>query len=290
MKKILLVSNACFEIEKIKQQNQLLVNSAKQLNCQLDIKFNTDVYVDLLNNNPINYDAILFYDKDVMLAQKLENLGLKLFNSSSAIDICDSKAKTQMCLEKNNIPTPKTFILPLIFFYDIKYYAKYVDSLVENLGLPMIAKEWYGSWGEQVYLLNSKQEILNLIEKKKGKELLFQEYIKECKGTDIRINIVGGKVIASMKRSNPNDFRANISNGGTMEKYNPTKEEISLALKTAKSVGCDFCGVDILQSNKGPLICEVNSNAHLINIHQCTGENVGKLILEYILCKIQQTN
>lgn len=286
MKKILLISNACFEIEKIKQQNELLLNAAKELNCQLDIKLNTEVYSELLNNNSINYDAVLFYDKDIMLAQKLENLGFKVFNSSKAIEICDSKAKTQIYLEKNNIPTPKTFILPLVFFYNIKYYVNYVDTLVKTLGLPIIAKEWYGSWGEQVYLLKSQEEILELIERKKGKELLFQEYVEECKGNDIRINIVDGKVVAAMKRCNSKDFRANISNGGTMEQYNPSKEESSLALKTAKSVGCDFCGVDILQSKKGPLICEVNSNAHLINIHKCTGVNVGKLILEYILCKI----
>lgn len=286
MKKILLISNACFEIEKIKQQNELLLNAAKELNCQLDIKLNTEVYSELLNNNSINYDAVLFYDKDIMLAQKLENLGLKVFNSSEAIEICDSKAKTQIYLEKNNIPTPKTFILPLVFFYNIKYYVNYVDNLVKSLGLPIIAKEWYGSWGEQVYLLKSQEEILELIERKKGKELLFQEYVEECKGNDIRINIVDGKVVAAMKRYNSKDFRANISNGGTMEQYNPSKEESTLALKTAKSVGCDFCGVDILQSKKGPLICEVNSNAHLINIHKCTGVNVGKLILEYILCKI----
>lgn len=286
MKKILLISNVCFEIEKIKKQNELLLNAAKELKCKLDIKSNVQVYSDLLKNTLIKYDAILFYDKDILLAQKLENLGFKVFNSSRSIDLCDSKAKTQLCLENNNIPTPKTFILPLTFYYNKKYYNIYVKDLVQNLGLPMIAKEWYGSWGEQVYLIKSEEEILNLIEKKNGKELLFQEFIEECKGVDIRINIVNGSVVASMRRRNSNDFRANISNGGTMEEYAPTKEEIQLAIRTAKGVGCDFCGVDILQSNKGPLVCEVNSNAHLINIYKCTGVNVAKLILEYILSKI----
>ena len=286
MKKILLISNACFQISKIKEQNEMLLKAATELNCELDIKLNTEVYCDIMNNALPNYDAVLFYDKDILLAKKLENLGLKVFNSSKAIEICDSKAKTQMYLEKDNLPTPKTIVLPLTFFYDIKYYVNFVDCLIEDIGLPIIAKEWYGSWGEQVYLLNSKKEIINLIEQKKGKELLFQEYIKECAGKDIRINIVNGNVVASMKRYNSNDFRANISNGGSMEKYSPTKDEVNLALKAAKSVGCDFCGVDILQSDKGPLVCEVNSNAHLINIYKCTKVNVGKLILEYILSEI----
>lgn len=286
MKKLLLISNVCFEIDKIKKQNILLLKAAKELNCKLKIKSNMEVYCDLINNKPLQYDAVLFYDKDILLAKKLEKLGLKLFNSSEAIDICDSKAKTQICLENNDILTPKTIIIPLTFFYDEKYYSNFIDNLIKNVGLPIIAKEWYGSWGEQVYLLKTKQEIIDLIKNKQGKELLFQEFIKECSGKDIRINVVNGKVVAAMQRTNNKDFRANISNGGSMEKYIPTKEEISVALKAAKSIGCNFCGVDILQSNRGPLVCEVNSNAHLINIYKCTGVNVGKLILEFILCKI----
>ena len=125
-----------------------------------------------------------------------------------------------------------------------------------------------------------------LIEKKQGKELLFQEYIKECTGKDIRINVINKQAVASMKRINYDDFRANLSNGGSMEQYRPTKNELDLAINAAKCVGCDFCGVDILQSNRGPLVCEVNSNAHLINIHKCSGVNVAELILEFVLCKI----
>ena len=89
-----------------------------------------------------------------------------------------------------------------------------------------------------------------------------------------------------MKRRSINgDFRANISNGGIMGNYIPTKEEEALALRCAKSVGCDFCGVDILQSTRGPLVCEINSNAHLINIKECSGVNVGEEIIKYILKK-----
>lgn len=286
MKKILLISNVSLDIEKIQEQNALLFNSAEELDCKLEIKNNVDVYRLLINNNLSKYDAVLFYDKDVLLAQKLENIGYKVFNSSKAIEICDSKAKTQICLEKNNLPTPKTNIIPLSFFYNEDNYDQYVDDLICDLGLPLIAKKWFGSWGEQVYLLNSREEIIDLIQREKGKELLFQEFIPECSGNDIRINVVNNQVVAAMKRKNGSDFRANISNGGTMEDYKPTQEEIDIALKCAQSVGCDFCGVDILQSNRGPLVCEINSNAHLINIYKCTGVNVGKLILQCILGKI----
>lgn len=288
MKKILLINNQSLNQEKFIKQNQLLFDASKELQCELTIKTNFEI-LNLLNLNlPLKFDAVMFYDKDIHLAKRLENLGFKVFNSSDAISNCDSKALTEICLDKANLPRPKTCIIPLCFYYNKDYYSDYIDGLVNTLKLPLICKEWFGSWGEQVYKLNTKKEIKEIIDKKKGKELLFQQYISECSGEDIRINVVGGRVVAAMKRkSATDDFRANISNGGTMEAYSPTKEEIDLAINSAKCVGCDFCGVDILKSKNGPLVCEINSNAHLLNIFNCTGVNVGKLILEYILDKIR---
>lgn len=289
MKKILLVNNQSLNQDKFVEQNALLFDSAKELTCKLDIKTNFEVYNLLMSNALPKYDAVMFYDKDINLAQKLEIMGYKVFNSSKAIANCDSKALTEICLTRANLPRPKTVIIPLCFYYKKEYYNNFVDSLISYLKLPLICKEWFGSWGEQVYKLSTKEEILALIDKKQGKELLFQEYISECCGEDIRINIVGDKVVACMKRKSlTGDFRANISNGGTMEKYEPTEAEKSLALKATQATGCDFCGVDILQSKNGPLVCEVNSNAHLLNIFKCTGENVGKDILKYILKMINK--
>ena len=88
--------------------------------------------------------------------------------------------------------------------------------------------------------------------------------------------------MASMLRYNDNDFRANITNGGSMEKYNPTKEEVKMAIDTCKALNLDFGGVDILFGENGPILCEVNSNAHFKNIYDCTGENVADYIIEYI--------
>lgn len=287
MKKILLVNNQSLSQEKFLIQNQLLFDSAKELKCCLDIKTNCDVNNMILDNKKLNYDAVLFYDKDIILAKTLENMGLKVFNSSEAINNCDNKALTTICLQKSNIPIPKTSIIPLIFYYKYDYLKEYVEKLIKVFHLPIICKEWFGSWGEQVYLLKTKQEIIDIIEKKQGSKILFQEFIQESFGQDIRINVINNKVVASMKRKSINgDFRANISNGGIMENYIPTKEEETLAIMSAKSVGCDFCGVDILQSNRGPLVCEVNSNAHLLNIYKISNINVAKDILNFILSKI----
>jgi RimK family alpha-L-glutamate ligase len=114
--------------------------------------------------------------------------------------------------------------------------------------------------------------------------VIFQEFIRESAGRDLRLNVVGGRVIAAMERMNPNgDFRANISNGGEMRPHTPTFEETRLALRTAEVLGLDFCGVDLLLSNGGPVVCEVNSNAHFKSIFECTGVNAADEIMRHIL-------
>lgn len=284
--KILLVNNVSLSFDKFIIQNELLFNTAKDMNIEIEIANNADLFYDIYKNKNWfkNYDAILFYDKDIFLCKKLEMLGFKVFNNSECIKNCDNKAITYQILEQNGIAIPQTFILPLMFFYKKEYIIGFVDKIVSELSFPLIAKKWFGSEGQQVFLLNNKEEIFDLIEKEKGKELLFQHYYKECKGTDIRINIVGNEIVASMKRKSVNgDFRSNLSNGGTAEKYSPTKEEQEIALSSSKALNCDFCGVDIMQTNDGPVVCEVNSNAHLLNIYKVTGTNVAKKILEYIV-------
>ena len=94
--------------------------------------------------------------------------------------------------------------------------------------------------------------------------------------------MVGNQAVASMLRYNNNDFRANITNGGSMKNYTPTEEEIAVAQKVCKTLNLDFGGVDILFGKNGPIVCEVNSNAHFKNIFDCTGVNVADYIGEYI--------
>ena len=105
-------------------------------------------------------------------------------------------------------------------------------------------------------------------------------------GRDIRLNVVGDKVVAAMLRESANgDFRANASQGGKLSPYSPSQMEIELAIATAKAVRADFAGVDLLFGESGPLICEVNSNAHLLNIYHTTGVNVADFMIKYCLSK-----
>lgn len=230
-----------------------------------------------IENKP---DFVLFWDKDIPLAKRLEKMGLRLFNSATAIENCDNKALTYIEL-KGIVKMPKTIIAPMTY-RNIGYNnTDFVKNSINTLGLPVVIKECFGSFGQQVYLAKSYEKAIDIV-KNTNEPLIFQEFITESKGKDIRINMVGNNAVASMLRYNDNDFRANITNGGSMKNYTPTEKEIEIAQKVCKVLNLDFGGVDILFGKDGPIVCEVNSNAHFKNIYDCTGVNVADYIGDYI--------
>lgn len=257
--------------EKYNTLHKYLVSSAKNFGIELLIKTNEEM---LFSNDKA--DFVLFWDKDINLARLLENKGYKVFNSSRAIELCDDKAKTYLELE-GVVPQPRTIIAPLSFFK--VDYKSFVENAVNELGLPVVFKECFGSFGEQVHLCNSVDEVIKNISEK---PFLLQEYI-EANGTDVRIEVVDGKCVAGMKRINENDFRSNITNGGTAYPYEPTEMEKELAIAACKRLGLDFGGVDIMN---GEIVCEVNSNAHIINLKNTTKIDLAPIIFESILRKI----
>ncbi|MDO4299854.1 MAG: RimK family alpha-L-glutamate ligase [Clostridia bacterium] len=233
--------------------------------------------IDEIKDKP---DFVLFWDKDIPLAKRLEKMGLRLFNSAKAIENCDNKALTYIELE-GMVKMPETVIVPMTY-RNIGYgNTDFVKKAADKLGLPMIIKECYGSFGQQVYLAESVDEAVKIVEETR-EPLIFQEFISQSRGRDIRINMVGQEAVASMIRYNESDFRANITNGGSMYNYEPNDDEIKIAKKAADILNLDFGGIDILFGDDGPLICEVNSNAHFKNIYECTGVNVAECIVEYI--------
>jgi ribosomal protein S6--L-glutamate ligase/gamma-F420-2:alpha-L-glutamate ligase len=226
-------------------------------------------------------DFVLFTDKDILLARQFERMGIPVYNSSSAIEICDNKILMYEKLALEGIPFPKTAVSPKIFG-DVTDYL-HLESFIKEIGFPMVLKEAYGSFGQQVYLVSTKEELQLKIQQLGAKDYIVQEFIAASSGRDIRVNIVGGRPVASMLRRSSTDFRANVSAGGTMEPYTPTKEEAELAAAAAKAAGTDFAGVDLLFTEDGlPTVCEVNSNAHIRSIYSCTGINVADHILSYI--------
>ena len=226
----------------------------------------------LLNPDKMSgYDYCIFLDKDISLARMLEAKGIKLFNNSKAIEICDNKAYTYVAL-KDKIKMPRTFIAPLSFGA-ADFYIPYP--------FPFVVKECYGSLGSQVYLVNSESEYKIVLKKIGTKPFIIQEYI-EASGTDYRLYTVGKKVVACMKRENKNDFRANCELGGVASNFSPTSAMTELAEKTSEILDLDFGGIDILDTQAGPLVIEANSSAMINNIQKVTGINIPALLSEHI--------
>ena len=268
----ILVANAYLRGEKFDTLHKHLIDCAERLDISLKLKNNEEM---LFCGE--GCDFVLFWDKDVNLAKALENKGIPVFNSARSIALCDDKAKTYLALD-GRVKQPKTLLAPLSFYG--ADYRSFVRKAAEILGLPLVFKECFGSFGEQVYLCHTVDEILSRISEK---PFLLQEFIAPSTGEDVRLEIVDGDCVAAMKRRNDNDFRSNITNGGTAAPYTPTDAEIDLAVTACKTLGLTFGGVDILS---GGYVCEVNSNAHIINIMNATGIDIAPFIFEAIGRKI----
>ena len=234
-------------------------------------------------------DFAILWDKDVRLGYQLEKLGIRVFNPPAAIEICDDKSLTHIALA-GRLPMPPTVIVPITYKYVGYGDMDFLRRAAEHLGLPLIIKECRGSFGKQVYLANTIEEAREIITSHEAVPMLMQKAVKESFGNDIRLYVVGGRVIAGMHRSNASDFRANIAAGGRSIAYTPTQAEADLAVSAVKLIGLDFAGVDILQSSGGPLICEVNSNAHFHGMESCTGVDVAGAIMDYIMNKMENHN
>lgn len=226
--------------------------------------------------------AVLFWDKDIRLAKLMEQKGARLYNPAEAIALCDDKTLTYIALN-GLIAMPRTLLCPMTYGRLGYGEMTFLEEAADELGLPFIIKEGYGSYGNQVYLVQSLDDARALLTRIGAGPILFQQFIGESAGRDLRVYVVNGRVVAAMQRVNRRgDFRANIADGGHGEKYTLLQEEETMALEACRLLRLDFAGVDMLFSKTGPLLCEVNSNAHFEALKQVTGVNPADAIVDMI--------
>ena len=203
---------------------------------------------------------------------------MNVFSVVSAEAILQTRDKwtCSQLLSTFNVPIPKTIL-------GSSSNLEYLLSNFKNE--PVIIKILEGTHGNGVILADTYLSALSTIEtlKTAGVKFLLQEYIKESKGTDLRVIVVGGKVVSAMKRqSKEGDFRSNLHRGGSSVKINLSYEEENIALRAAKVMKLGVCGIDILQSSRGPLVLEINSSPGLEGIEKTTEVNISEKIISYI--------
>lgn len=238
------------------------------------VRFHEDIVDDLDAIIPRIGASNTFYGST--LVRHFESMGVFSTVSASAILQTRDKWTCSQLLSKAGVPIPKTIL-------GFSPQAKSLLSHFENQ--PVIIKILEGTHGNGVILAETYVSALSTIETlmTAGVKFLLQEYISESKGTDLRVIVVDGEVVAAMKReSQEGDFRSNLHRGGTSKNIKLTSEEESVALKAAKAMKLGVCGVDLLQSNKGPLVLEINSSPGLEGIETTTGINISKKIISYI--------
>lgn len=222
-----------------------------------------------------------------MITRYYEQDDTFVLNTSAARKIAKDKLLTLQYLAQNNIPVPRSILAK--FPLNISFIEK-------HLSYPMIVKKSEGSEGKGIMLSENRTQLEDLIEMLeesvdiKKFNLILQEFISEKKGKDIRVFVIGGRAIGAMLRTGKEgDFKANFSGGGAVENF-PLNPEIEwLAVESARVLGLDVTGVDILFDKDGYKICEVNASPYFEGFEKATGINVSKEIFNYLTLRLGET-
>ena len=233
---------------------------------------------------------VLFWDKDIQLAKAMELSGLRLFNSAGSIALADDKMETALKLAAAGIPIPDTIPAPTCFPGCRRNPAS-AENAARILGWPLVINENKGSFGAQVYLAHNKDEAAKILAHIGEHDCLFQRFIRDSSGKDLRVTVVGGKAICAMERhsASKQEFRSNIGAGGTADARSISPLEEKLAVDAANALGLDFAGVDILmgRNDEERYVCEVNSNPQLQSTIDTCGINPATNIMWHIRSQIK---
>jgi ribosomal protein S6--L-glutamate ligase len=275
------------EVAKLRGHKARVINYAK---CYMTIKKGKPVV--MYKGLPLeDFDAIIpriaqSYTKyGTAVVRQFEMMGVFTTASSIAINRTRDKLRAYQLLAKYGVGIPKT-----VFARETADF----DAVLELAGgAPVIIKVARGTHGNGVVLAETRKAAKAVMQAfyVEGVNFLVQEFIEESVGSDIRALVVGGRVVASIKRQSlDDDFRSNTHQGGVGSKVKLTLEEEKVAIRAAKTMGLPICGVDMMRSERGPLVLEVNSSASLKTPERITGRDVATQIIEYVERNAKQKN
>jgi len=221
-----------------------------------------------------------FYGTAVV--KQFEMMDCYCVNPSNAIANSRDKLRSLQILAEAGMNMPIT---------GFASHTKDIEGVIESVGsIPLIMKLLQGTQGQGIVLAETRKAAESVMSafRQLDADIMVQEFIKESAGTDIRAFVVGNQVVASMKRIAPDgEFRSNVHRGGTMEKISLTDEEKQMAVSASEILGLSIAGVDLMRSNRGPLVLEVNSSPGLQGIEACSNIDVARIIISFIQEKVR---
>jgi ribosomal protein S6--L-glutamate ligase len=272
--------------------HERLAEAAEERGHEIDVIDTLRVYMNISSHKPDvryrgevlpKYDAVIprigasvtFYGLAVL--RQFEMMGTWPLNESVAIGRSRDKLRSLQLLSRAGIGLPVT---------GFAHSTRDTEDLIEMVGgAPLVIKLLEGTQGIGVVLGETHSSAKSVIEAFRGvnSNILVQEFVKEAKGVDIRCFVIGGKVVTSMMRKGAeDDFRSNLHRGGTANIVKITPEERSTAVRAAKTLGLNVAGVDLLRSNHGPVVMEVNSSPGLEGIENATGRDIAGMIIDFL--------
>lgn len=284
-----------FQNDAKKYQYNRIIEEFSKRSIDIDLLKVDDIIFEI-DNNKANiqlkqYDFCIQLVKDKYIDALLNKNGIRSFNCYESINNCDDKMMAFTLLENEGINMPTT-----ISGSKNSGIEKIDDTLVtdrlknyveEKLGYPLIVKKSDSKNGRDVYKINNREELNDICLKLNGSNYLFQEYIEDNSGKDIRVIVVGGKVVGSFMRVNDNSFKSNVKLGGKPVPYEISKEYKETAEKVAKLLKMDYCSVDFFVTDPTkPIICEINPDPAFMSSEEIIGENIAGILVDYIIEKI----
>ncbi len=217
-------------------------------------------------------------DLNVSIIKQFQLMKIPVVNGYLPATRAKNKLRTLQMLDHEGINVPKTVVIR---------DEKYIDAAIKQVGgVPVIIKTPFGSYGSGVVIAESKRAVNSawdmIAKASANKMVLIQEYIKESKGKDMRVFVIGGKVIGAMQRqARKGEFRSNLELGGSSKAVEVSSEIKKMAIKSTRIMGLNVAGVDIIITKRGPAVMEVNCNPGFKGLEEATGLNVGGKIIEY---------
>ncbi|HLD31352.1 MAG TPA: RimK family alpha-L-glutamate ligase [Patescibacteria group bacterium] len=277
----------------------LLSEAAKKLGHQVEVIFDRECQLRFTSRRPeilvkgkkTKIDVLLvranFLREDVEfkcdVIKQFQMAGVRVINKRVAVLRAKNKLRTMQILSKKGLPIPKTYFIRS---------AEYLERVIKDIGsFPVILKTISGSHGSGVSIIESQRGLKSLLDllvnSQRSTPLMIQEYIREASGKDMRVFIVGSRIVGAMERlaTKKGEFRSNFHLGGRVRVAEMTEAEKRAAFAAVRACGLQIAGVDILRTKKGPKILEVNCNPGLEGITQATGRDIAAEIIKYAVKK-----